>query len=171
VSARPVALSILLVFVAVVIQTTLFGAGRIQPLGAAPMLVLAVVVACVRYLDPEPALLLGFTAGLLVDLLGGSPLGLWAMVHVVIAYLTLRLRHRADEAVPLVGFGIFLLALLAQALFLVTSTLFGQSLLTTSGLVKQLVITALYTVIAAAGVVPAVSRLLRDRSVRTWARR
>jgi hypothetical protein len=43
VNARPVALSILLVLVAVVIQTTLFGPGRIQPFGAAPMLVLSVV--------------------------------------------------------------------------------------------------------------------------------
>ena len=75
VNARPVALSILLVLVAVVIQTTLFGPGRIQPFGAAPMLVLAVVIACARYLDSEPALLLGFTAGLLLDLLGGSRAG------------------------------------------------------------------------------------------------
>ena len=97
-NARPVALSILLVLVAVVIQTTLFGPGRIQPFGAAPMLVLSVVIACVRYLDSEPALLLGFTAGLLLDLLGGSPLGLWAMVYVVVTYVALRVRHRAEGA-------------------------------------------------------------------------
>lgn len=167
---RPVALSILLVFVAVVIQTTLFGVGRVQPFGATPMLVLAVVVACVRYLDSEPALLLGFTAGLLLDLLGGSPLGLWAMVHVVVAYLTLRLRHRADSAVPLVAVGIFLLAVLAQTLFLVASTLFGQSLLSSSGLVMLILLPAAYTVIAAAAVMPAASWLLRERTVRTWVR-
>lgn len=167
---RPVALSILLVFVAVVIQTTLFGTGRVQPFGAAPMLVLAVVVACVRYLDSEPALLLGFTAGLLLDLLGGSPLGLWAMVHVVVAYLTLRLRHRADSAVPLVAVGIFALAVLAQTLFLVASTLFGQSLLSSSGLVMLILLPAAYTVIVAAAVMPAASWLLRERTVRTWVR-
>jgi rod shape-determining protein MreD len=170
VSARPVALSILLVLVAVVVQTTLFGPGRIQPLGAAPMLVLSVVMACVRYLDSEPALLLGFTAGLLLDLLGGSPLGLWAMVYVVITYLVLRVRHRAEEAVPVVALGVFLLALLAQVLFLVASTLFGQPLLSTSGLVKQLLLPALYTVAVSAAVFPLVTRLLRGHSVRTWVR-
>ena len=105
-----------------VIHTTLFGPGRIQPFGAAPMLVLAVVIACARYLDSEPALLLGFTAGLLLDLLGGSALGLWAMVYVVVTYVALRLRHRAEGAVPMVALGIFLLALLAQVLFLVAVT-------------------------------------------------
>jgi rod shape-determining protein MreD len=170
VNARPVALSILLVLVAVVVQTTLFGPGRIQPFGATPMLVLAVVIACARYLDSEPALLLGFTAGLLLDLLGGSALGLWAMVYVVVTYVALRLRHRAEGAVPMVALGVFLLALLAQALFLVAGTLFGEPLLTTSGLVKQLVLPAIYTVIVAGAVFPLVTRLLRGHTVRTWVR-
>jgi rod shape-determining protein MreD len=169
-TSRPVAISLALVFVAVIIQTTLFGDGRIQPLGASPLLVLVVVIACVRYLDPEPALLLGFTSGLLLDLLGGSPLGLWAMVNVVVVYLALRMRARADDGAVVVGVGVFALALLGQGLFLVASTLFGQRLFATSGLVKLLILPAVYTTILAAAVMPGVTWLLRERTVGSWLR-
>lgn len=169
-TGRPVALSVALVVIAVVLQTTLFGDGRLQPLGASPMLVLVTIMACARYLDPEPALLLGFTGGLLLDLLGGSPLGLWAMVMVVVAYVTLRLRGRADEGPFVVGVGIFAIAFFAQVLFLLASTLFGQRLLATDGIVKQLVLPALYTVIVGAAVFPGVTWLLRDRTVGAWTR-
>lgn len=169
-NGRPVAVSLTLVVVAVVLQTTLFGDGRIQPFGASPLLVLVVVLACVRYLEPEPALLLGFTSGLLLDLLGGSPLGLWAMVNLVAAYIALRLRHRADDGAIVVGIGVGALAFMGQALFLLASTLFGQRLLATNGLVKQLILPAIYTVVVAGLVFPAVTWLLRERTVGTWLR-
>jgi rod shape-determining protein MreD len=169
-SRRAVAISLGLVFVAVIIQTTLFGDGRVQPFGASPLLVPLVVMACVRYLEPEPALLLGFTGGLLLDLLGGSPLGLWAMVNVVVAYVGLRLRARADDGVLVVAFGVFAVSLLAQGLFLLAGTLFGQRLFATSGIVKLLLLPALYTTLLAAGVFPAVTWLLRERTVGTWLR-
>lgn len=169
-SGRSVAIALALMFASVIVQTTLFGDGRIQPLGASPMLVLIVVVACVRYLEPEPALLLGFTGGLLLDLLGGSPLGLWAMVHVVVAYVALRLRARADDGPVVVGVGVLGIALLAQGLFLVASTLFGQRILATGGLAKLLILPALYTTILAAAVIPGVTWLLRERTVGTWLR-
>ena len=169
-SGRPVAISIALVAVAVVIQTTLFGDGRIQPLGASPMLVLVTVMACVRYLEPEPALLLGFTAGLFLDLLGGSPLGLWAMVMVVVAYLTLRARSRADDGALVVAIGVFTMAVLGQTLFLLASTLFGQRLLVTGGIVRNVLLSAAYTVVVGAAVVPVVTWALRERTVGTWLR-
>lgn len=169
-SGRPVLLSLTLVVVAVILQTTLFGDGLIQPFGAAPMLVLVTVMACVRYLEPEPALLLGFTGGLLLDLLGGSPLGIWAMVHVVVAYLTLRLRARADDGVIVVAIGVLLMAAFGQALFLMASTLFGQRLLATGGIVKRIVLPAAYTALVGAFVVPAVTWALRERTVGTWLR-
>ncbi len=169
-SGRSVAFSLGLVVLAVVIQTTLFGDGRLQPLGSSPLLVVVVVLACVRYLEPEPALLLGFTGGLLLDLLGGSPLGLWAMVNVVAAYLGLRFRARADDGAVVVAIGVFGIAFLGQALFLVASTLFGQRLLATTGIVRQMVLPALYSVVMAAAVFPGVTFVLRERTVGTWLR-
>ncbi len=169
-SSRPVVLSLTLVVVAVLIQTTLFGDGRIQPFGASPLLVLVTVMACVRYLEPDPALLLGFTGGLLLDLLGGSPLGLWAMVHVVVAYLTLRLRGRADDGIIVVGLGVIGMAAFGQILFLMASTLFGQRLLATGSMVKHIVLPAFYTALVAALVIPFVTWALRERTVGTWLR-
>ena len=169
-NSRSVAFSLGLVVVAVLIQTTLFGDGAIQPLGASPLLVLVTIMACVRYLEPEPALLLGFTGGLLLDLLGGSPVGLWAMVMTVVAYLTLRLRARADDGALVVAIGVMGMAALGQVLFLMASTLFGQRLLATGGIVKQIVLPAIYTAILGVAVIPIATWALRDRTVGTWLR-
>ncbi|MFB3099456.1 MAG: rod shape-determining protein MreD, partial [Acidimicrobiia bacterium] len=59
-----------LVLIAIVLQTTLFG--QVRPLTIAPAVVLLTVIACARYLEPEAALLVGFTAGIVSDLVGGS---------------------------------------------------------------------------------------------------
>ena len=61
---------------AVLLETTLFD--EIQPFGYTPALGMLAVIATTRYLDPEPALFVAFSGGFLEDLLGGSPLGLWA---------------------------------------------------------------------------------------------
>ena len=65
---RDVGFGLLLVALGVVAQTAMFGDGRINPFGVSPAVVLVVVLACARYLDPEPTILLGFTGGLLLDL-------------------------------------------------------------------------------------------------------
>ncbi|MBT8213235.1 MAG: rod shape-determining protein MreD, partial [Acidimicrobiia bacterium] len=93
---RRVGISLGLVVIAVILQANLFGPGRIQPFGASPALVMLTVIAVARYLDDEPALLVGFTGGLLQDLLGGQPLGLWALVLTVVAYVTVATRDRFE---------------------------------------------------------------------------
>jgi rod shape-determining protein MreD len=158
-----------MVVVAVILQTTLFGEGRIQPFGASPNLVVVVVIATVRHLDTEAGLLVGFTAGLLMDLLGGSPLGLWAMVMTVVAYLTLRLRHRADDGVLSVAIGVFAMTFLAHALFVLAGTLFGQRLLTDLDVVRLMLLPSLYNMLLAAVVLPIATRLMGARRVDSWA--
>lgn len=166
---RAVGLAIALVITSVAIQTSVFGAGRIQPFGSSPALVLLVVVGCARYLDAEPALLVGFTAGLLLDLLGGSALGLWAMTYTVIAYMTRRIRERADDGPLVIAFGVFLLTALGQSLFAVAGTLFGQRILSNPVVVKHMLLPAAYNVVLAPFVLPLVTRLLADRRHRGWA--
>lgn len=166
---RAVAVALAMVVVAVILQTTLFGEGRIQPFGASPNLVVVVVIATVRHLDTEAGLLVGFTAGLLMDLLGGSPLGLWAMVMTVVAYLTLRLRHRADDGVLSVAIGVFAMTFLAHALFVLAGTLFGQRLLTDLDVVRLMLLPSLYNMLLAAVVLPIATRLMGARRVDSWA--
>lgn len=170
-TGRQIAITLALVVVAVIMQTTVFGDGRIQPLGSAPNMVTLVVIATVRYLDPEPGILIGFTAGLLLDLLGGSPLGLWAMSLTVVAFITLRVRRRADEGWLIVAIGIFGLTLLGQVLFAVGGTLFGQRTLNNPSVVQTMILPSLYNTLLAALVLPGVTKLMGiGPIVRNWAK-
>lgn len=158
----------LLVVLAVVAQTAVFGDGRINPFGGEPAAVLVVVLACARYVDPEPALLLGFTAGMLLDLLGGSPLGLWAMAYTVVVYVALRFRNRADDGPFVVGFGVVMFTLVANALFLVIGTLFGERFFTNTTVIKNTILPAVYNIVVAAVVFPFVTKLIGSRQRFGW---
>ena len=165
---RSVAISLLLVVLAVVAQTAVFGEGRINPFGASPAVVLVVVLACARWVDPEPALLLGFTAGMLLDLLGGAPLGLWAMAYTVAVYVGLRYRHRADDGPFVVGLGVLLLTLMANALFVIIGTLFGERFFTSTSVIKNTLVPAFYNVLLAGVLFPVVTRLIGARRRVGW---
>ena len=167
-SGRDVAIAIALVILGVVAQTAVFGDGRINPFGVSPAVVIVVVLACARYLDPEPAILLGFTGGMLLDLLGGAPLGLWALAYTVCVYVALRFRDRIDDGPLVLGFGVVSLTLLANALFLVVGTLFGERLLTNTTFVKAMVIPALYNLVVAAVIFPLSTRLIGARRRVGW---
>ena len=168
-TGRQVAVALLLVVLAVVLQGSLFGEGRIHPFGASPNIIVLVVIATVRYLEPEPAMLVGFTGGLLADLLGGSPLGLWAMALTVVAYVTLRVRDRADDGPVVIGVGLFTLTVLGHGLFALAGTLFGQQTLANSDVTHLMLLPALYTTILGAAVLPLVTLAVRGRRTRGWA--
>lgn len=161
-------LTLALVAVAAVLQTTLFGDGRVQPFGASPALVTLIVIATVRFLEPEQGLLVAFTAGLLMDLLGASPLGLWAIAMTTIGYLTLRVRHQADRGILVVAAGVFGLAFLGNALFSIAGTLFGQRTLINPDPLRLMVLPALYTMILAAAVIPGTAKLLMRGREASW---
>ncbi|MGH8935179.1 MAG: rod shape-determining protein MreD [Acidimicrobiia bacterium] len=163
---RSTAIAILLVLAAVLVQTTLFV--RFQPLGVAPDLVLLVVVASVRHLGAEPAVLVGFSGGLLADLLGVTPLGLRALVLTVVAFLAVRLRERLEASLPAAALGVALLTLLGEGLFAVIGTLFGRALLSDALIMRKLLLVPLYNLVLAAGVFPLASVALQRRSDRGW---
>jgi len=158
--------ALLLTVGGLVVQSTLFGESRINPFGAAPNLVLLLVVICAAYLEPEPALLVAFTSGLLMDLLGGSTIGLWAIAMLVAAYVTLRMRRRIDDGIVVVAAGVLGLSVLGQAIFAIASTLFGQQVFADPGWYRQIVLPSLYNVAFAAILIPVVSRVMGGRQVR-----
>ena len=165
---RHIGISIGLVVIAVVVQTAMFGDGRINPFGFSPAVVIVIVLACARHLDAEPSLLLGFTGGMLLDLLGGAPLGLWAMAYTVVVYVAFRFRDRADDGPFVVGFGVFGLTLLANALFVVVGTIFGERFFTSSKVIQDMLVPALYNLVVAAVAFPLITRLLGDRHRIGW---
>ncbi len=165
---RDVGLALLMVVVAVVAQTAVFGDGRINPFGASPAVVIVVVLACARYLEPEPSLLIGFTAGMMLDLLGGTPLGLWAMAYTVAVYVGLRFRDRVEDGPIFIGVGVVLLTLLATVLFLIVGTLFGERFFSGTSVIKDTFLPAFYNLGIAAVAFPIVTRLLGDRRRYGW---
>ena len=150
-------LSMLLVMVAALIQTSVFHS--IRPLGASPDVVLLVVVVGAVWLKPEAAVLLGFLGGLLLDVLGSAPLGLSGLAFTVGSYVTVRSRDRFDYGLPVgvmtVG-GITLVTLVTNALI---GTLFGEGTLGNPDIVRTLLLVPIYNMVFALGVLPLADRL------------
>ncbi|MEK7252259.1 MAG: rod shape-determining protein MreD [Actinomycetota bacterium] len=150
--ARRAVLLAAVVVVAVALQTTLFV--RLRPFDAAPALVVLVVMAYARYLPAEYALLTGFGAGLLQDLLSETPLGLWALVMTTVAFSVLRFRDRFEDDFGLIGPFVLVVSIGGLALFSVLGTIFGEKTLADAGILKKLALPAVYNVILAPLILP-----------------
>jgi rod shape-determining protein MreD len=114
----------LIILVAVVLQSTLFG--RIRLITPDLVLLVAILIALTR-IKPELVLAIAFSAGLVVDLLGSSLLGLRAIVFMSAAYIALRTRERADIGRIATAFWAGGMTLIGVVLLVLLGTLFGQS--------------------------------------------
>ncbi len=148
-SRSRVVVSLLAVLVAILLQTTVFAPGRIEPLGVAPALVTLVIVAVSPQVESEYLLLIGFTAGILMDLMGSSTLGLWAMSLTVVAYAAGRLRHRFADGTIYIAGTVFGLTLLGQFLFVILGTLFGQETIAQPNVFWKILLPAIWNLILA----------------------
>jgi len=162
---RQSAIAVLLVVVAIAVQTTLFA--RLRPFDAAPALVVLMVIAVSRHLDPEVALIVGFGAGVTSDLLGESPLGLWALVMTGVAYAVVRLRDRFEDDYTLLAPGVFIITLAALTLFATLGTIFGEKTLADSALLRKMLLPSLYNVALGIAVLPTVTIALGRGSSRS----
>ena len=148
-SRSRVVISLVAVLIAIVIQTTVFAPGRIQPLGVAPALVTLVVIAISREVESEYLLLIGFTAGILMDLIGSGTLGLWAMTLTAVAYAAGRLKHRFSEGPAYIAGVVFGLTVASQFLYVLLGTLFGQGTLSEPGVFWKIVLPGVWNLILA----------------------
>jgi rod shape-determining protein MreD len=137
-SRSRVVIALLAVLVAIVFQTTLFSPGRIQPLGVAPALVALVVIAISTRVEAEYLLMIGFTGGILMDLIGSGTLGLWAMTLTVIAYSAGRLKGRFSDGPVYVAATVVGLTVSGQFLYVLLGTLFGQGTISEPELVRKI---------------------------------
>lgn len=158
---RAIGLSLLAVGLAVIVQTTLLA--QVTIFEVAPDLVMLMVIAVARRLDAEPAVLLGFTSGLLMDLLGSSPLGLRALVLTVIAYATVRTRDRFDINVLATGLAVVLLSLLGVVLMVVIGTLFGEASFRDPFVFRKILLIPAYNLVLAFGIFPLATLVLVGR--------
>ena len=158
---RAIALSLLAATIAVLLQTTLFA--QVRLFDVAPDLVMLTVIAVARRLDAEPAVLLGFTSGLAVDLLGSSPLGLWALVLTLIAYATVRTRDRFDINIVATGIAVALLSLLGVALVVVIGTLFGEASFRDPNVFRKILLVPVYNLLLGMVALPLVTLVVAGR--------
>jgi rod shape-determining protein MreD len=93
--------------------------------------------------------LLGFTAGILEDLMGSGTLGLWAMTLTTVAYASSRLRAKFQESMLLTGVLVFTLTLGSQLLFVMLGTLFGQNLTGDTSLAAKIILPAVWNLLLA----------------------
>ncbi|MEN8238028.1 MAG: rod shape-determining protein MreD [Actinomycetota bacterium] len=143
-SRSRVVTSLLAVVVMIVIQTTVFGAGGIQPLGVAPALVTLVVILVANFIEIEYHLLLGFTAGILIDLVGSGTLGLWAMTLTIVAYAASRLSTQLTHNAMAMGGVVFGLTVAGQIVFVLMSTIFGQNTIAEPQLLQKIFLPAVW---------------------------
>jgi rod shape-determining protein MreD len=148
-SRSRVVIALLAVLVAIVLQTTVFAAGRIQPLGVGPALVTLVIIGVAQEVESEYLLLIGFTAGILMDLIGSGTLGLWAMTLTAVGYAAGRLRGRLGEGTLNVVAIVFGLTVASQFLYVLLGTLFGQGTISEPNVLWKIVLPGVWNVILA----------------------
>lgn len=145
--------------VALVIQATVFRRFQL----VTPDLVVVVVILASLSLRPEAALVMGFVAGLLVDIsVGTTVLGLRALTYTAVAFLATRTRHRADSGPVAAGIWVGLLSLVAVAFFLLVGILFGQSAELGGQMLRRLVQVPLANLVAAILFAVPITRLLQS---------
>jgi rod shape-determining protein MreD len=149
----------LLVVLAVVLQVTVLN--RLPLPGAAPDLVLVVVVAVGLLQGPRTGMLVGFAAGLLGDLSGDAELGRTALVLVLVGFLAGLLEDEADVSplVPAVVAGA--LAAVAVLVHAAGGVLLSDPRTTGGALWRSLVSLVPYCAVLATVVLPLVGVLLR----------
>ncbi len=159
---RAIFWALTLLGVAVILQTTVFT--RLEQFQIYPDVVLLIVILAARYLDPDPALLLGFTGGFAVDLLSTTPMGLRALVMTLVAYAAIRTLDIV-EANPLTSLaGVALLSLLGVVLLALLGTLFNQGSLTGGTVIRSILLIPTYNTLLSLAALPLVRRLLHPRT-------
>jgi len=147
----------LVVLLAVLVQTTLFGRLRI----VTPDLVLLVgILLALTRIRPEAILGVAFIAGLIIDLLGASVLGLRAVVYTVVAYIAIRTRERAELGRVTVAIWSGLLTLVGIVLLILIGTLFGQVSLLGENAVSRMILVPLANLAVAGLLAPSFVRLV-----------
>lgn len=143
--------------VALVVQTTLFGQLRI----ISPDLVMlfSILLALTR-IRSEFILGTAFLAGLLVDLLGSSLLGLRAVVFTVVAYVALRTRERAEVGRFATAIWAGVLSLLGVLLLVLIGTVFGQTSLLGPDIASRILVVPFANLLLAALLAPMFVRLV-----------
>ncbi len=153
-------ISLSLLVVAVLVQTTVFHLWR--PFGEVPELVLLMVIVCARWFQPESAVLLGFTGGLMVDLFGTTPFGLHALAYTLVAYATVRISDRFDYGLHITVPAVGVITFVGLSTIALVGTLFGERTLGSTGIARTLILVPFYNMLLGIVALPLTNGLFRS---------
>lgn len=144
---------------ALLLQTTVLG--RLPLPGAAPDLVLVLVIAFALAEGPMSGMVTGFAAGLLADGLSDHELGRLALAYAVAGFVTGNLQDHTERS-TLQPFGAVLLgALTWLGVYALEGILLGDPRVTLEPLLRAAFSTVPYDVVLTPFVVPLVAGLVR----------
>lgn len=128
-----------------------------------PNLLLLVVVTLALTEGPNAGCVVGFFAGLLLDLLGAGPIGLWALVLCMVGYLAgLMEANLFAEGWLLPVTVVFLAGLTAEVAYGIMLGVVGVGIDFWSAFVKTMLSGSLYNTVLAILVFPWLARVLRQ---------
>jgi len=157
---RIIAVSVLVVLT-ITLQVSVFSHFSLR--GVVPDLALLVVIAAALVRGPDYAALVGFAAGLVLDLAppADHTAGRWALSFVVVGYLTGLARQDSDISavgtLVLVAAGAFI----GTSVFALTGLVLGEGAIDVSTALDVIPLTVGYDVLVAPLVVPLVVMLFR----------
>lgn len=156
------------VVVALVLQVSLFPHLAWQ--GIVPNLCLLVVVAAALTVEAPFALLLGFAAGVMLDLAPPADhvAGRWALAFTVVAFLAARLRQDVRPTALAVVATVAAASFVATSLFALTGILLSDPAMSVSALLEVVLVAVVWDVLLTPFVLPPLMRLFARLSPQ-WA--
>ena len=154
--------------VALVVQVSLFPYLAWQ--GVVPNLCLLVVVAAALTVEAPFALLLGFAAGVMLDLAPPADhvAGRWALALTVVAFLTARLRQDVRPTALAVVATVAAASFVGTSLFALTGILLSDPAMSVSGLLEVVLVAVVWDVLLTPFVLPPLMKLFARLSPQ-WA--
>lgn len=156
------------VVVALVVQVSMFP--HLAWHGIVPNLCLLVVVAAALTVEAPFALLLGFAAGVTLDLAPPADhvAGRWALALTVVAFLAARLRQDVKPTALAVVGTVAAASFVATSLFALTGILLSDPATSVSGLLEVVLVAVVWDVLLTPFVLPPLMKLFGRLSPR-WA--
>jgi len=153
---------------ALVLQVSLFPHVAWQ--GIVPNLCLLVVVAAALVRGPEQAAVLGFVAGVLLDLAPPADhvAGRWALSLTVVAFLAARLRQDVKPTALAVVGTVAAASFVATSLFALTGIVLSDPAMSVSGLLQVVLVAVVWDVLLTPFVLPPLMKLFTRLSPQ-WA--
>jgi rod shape-determining protein MreD len=158
------------VVLALVVQVTLFP--HLAWHGIVPNLCLLVVVAAALTVEAPFALLLGFAAGLTLDLAPPADhvAGRWALALTVAAFLAARVRQDVRPTALAVVGTVAAASFVATSLFALTGVLLSDPAMSVGGLLEVVLVAVVWDVLLTPFVLPPLMKLFTRLSPQ-WAAR